>query len=258
MECFDTESGDNIMSVGLFVQGPPVITLNDGSVDTFSLLPPDINRADIEILTQNATLSTNLVGRWYKPDNTSTSDASLDFPLFHQSDEGLYRFYVSNWTGQQQLAIQINISLIDSSFGQLINSTTYISLTEDSILITNTTLYCVSANSKSPDIFWSYVDPSGTKTYLTAITNNNSTGISTLHVYSNRPGEYSCLVTTDDGSMKTHSVKMLDVTLYTEPKNGDNYTYTSGIDAEDTFLFCNTEDSSVQLYNIYWRRCTVI
>ena len=110
---------------------------------------------------------------------------------------------------------------IDSSFGQLIDSTTYISLTEDSILITNTTLYCVSANSKSPDIFWSYVDPSGTKTYLTAITNNNSTGISTLHVYSNRPGEYSCLVTTDDGSMKTHSVKMLDVTLYT----GENFLY---------------------------------
>ena len=39
-----------------------------------------------------------------------------------------------------------------------------------------------------------------------------------------------------------------------EPKNGDNYTYTSGIDAEDIFLFCNTEDSSVQLYNTYWRR----
>ena len=38
------------------------------------------------------------------------------------------------------------------------------------------------------------------------------------------------------------------------PKNGDNYTYTTGIDAKDTFLFCNTEDSSVQLYNIYWRR----
>ena len=42
--------------------------------------------------------------------------------------------------------------------------------------------------------------------------------------------------------------------MLSEPKNGDNYTYTTGIDAEDTFLFCNTEDSSVQLYNIYWRR----
>ena len=42
--------------------------------------------------------------------------------------------------------------------------------------------------------------------------------------------------------------------IYIVPKNGDNYTYTTGIDAKDTFLFCNTEDSSVQLYNIYWRR----
>ena len=38
------------------------------------------------------------------------------------------------------------------------------------------------------------------------------------------------------------------------PKNGDDYTYTTGIDAKDIFLFCNTEDSSVQLYNIYWKR----
>ena len=37
------------------------------------------------------------------------------------------------------------------------------------------------------------------------------------------------------------------------PENGDNYTYTTGIDAEDTFLFCNTEDSSIQLSNIHWR-----
>ena len=100
-----------------------------------------------------------------------------------------------------------------------------------------------------------------------------TTGISTLYVYSNNPGYYSCEVTTEEGTVVTHTVRMLDTTLYTgkiiyiqsnhvtvtsfvlsEPKNGDNYTYTTGIDAKDTFLFCNTEDSSVQLYNIYWRR----
>ena len=96
----------------ILVSGPPIIELSHGLTDMFSLLAPDFNEVDILLLTQNVVLSTNLVGRWYKPDNTSTSDASLDFPLFHQSDEGLYRFYVSNWTGQQQLAIQINISLI--------------------------------------------------------------------------------------------------------------------------------------------------
>ena len=78
----------------------------------FSLLAPDFNEVDMLLLTQNVVLSTNLVGRWYKPDNSSNSDMSLNFSLFHQSDEGLYKFYVTNWGGQQQLAIQINISLI--------------------------------------------------------------------------------------------------------------------------------------------------
>ena len=44
------------------------------------------------------------------------------------------------------------------------------------------------------------------------------------------------------------------VIIYLESKNGGYYTYTTGIDAQDTFLFCNSEDSSVQLYNIFWRR----
>ena len=41
--------------------------------------------------------------------------------------------------------------------------------------------------------------------------------------------------------------------ICTEPKNGDKYIYTTGIDAKDTFLFCNTEDSSIQLSKIHWR-----
>ena len=44
------------------------------------------------------------------------------------------------------------------------------------------------------------------------------------------------------------------VICISESIDGNNYTYTTGIDAEDTFLFCNTEDSSVQLSNIYWKR----
>ena len=95
-----------------FTSGPPIIELNNGLTDMFSLLAPHLNEVDILLLTQNVVLSTNLIGRWYKPDNSSTSNISLNFPLFHQSDEGLYGFYVTNWGGQQQLATQINISLI--------------------------------------------------------------------------------------------------------------------------------------------------
>ena len=105
--------------------------------------------------------------------------------------------------------------IIASSFGEVINSTTYISLTEDSILITNTTLYCVAEDKTSPQVVWSYLHPSGTRSNLTATTNDVTTGISTLYVYSNSPGYYSCEVTTEEGTVVTHTVRMLDITLYT-------------------------------------------
>ena len=103
---------------------------------------------------------------------------------------------------------------LESSFGQQINSTSHISLTEDSILTNNTTLYCVTGNSTYPEVVWSYLDPSGNRTNLTASYNNN-TGLSTLYVYSSQPGYYSCEITDNDGIVETHYVRMLDVTLYT-------------------------------------------
>ena len=45
--------------------------------------------------------------------------------------------------------IQVCNCYLASSFGEVINSTTYISLTEDFILITNTTLYCVAEDKTS-------------------------------------------------------------------------------------------------------------
>ena len=104
---------------------------------------------------------------------------------------------------------------LDSSFGQVIDSTTYISLTESSILITNTTLYCVAEDISSPEVVWSYTDSSDVTTILPAVSNDVTTGISTLNVYSNNPGYYSCEVTTEEGSVVTHTVRMLDTTLYT-------------------------------------------
>ena len=94
------------------ISGPPVITLSHGSINSLSLLPPDMNRADVEVLTMNVTLSTNLVGRWQKPDNSIVLQNFITFAVFHQSDEGLYKFYVNNWDGNQVLAIQISLSII--------------------------------------------------------------------------------------------------------------------------------------------------
>ena len=101
------------MNMCLYIStGPPQITWSIGSINSFSLLPPDINRVNIEVLTMNVNLSTNLVGRWQKTDNSTVSQNVITFPIFHQSDEGLYKFYVNSWNGNQTLAIQIEISII--------------------------------------------------------------------------------------------------------------------------------------------------
>ena len=91
--------------------GPPVITYNNGSIHTFSLLTSDTNRAEIEVLTLNVILSVNLVGRWQTPDGSFVIQNSLTLPIFYLSDEGLYKFYVTDWDEEQLLAIEIDISV---------------------------------------------------------------------------------------------------------------------------------------------------
>ena len=91
--------------------GPPQLILNNGSMNSFSLLAPEINKAEVTLLTHNVTLSTELVGRWQKPDYSFVTDNYLTFSIFHQFNEGLYKFYVTDLNGEQALAIQINISI---------------------------------------------------------------------------------------------------------------------------------------------------
>ena len=81
-------------------------------MNSFSLLPPQMNRADVNLLTQDVILSTNLVGRWHKPDDSFEELDYLAFPKFAEYDGGLYKFYVTNWNGDGTLAMQINISVI--------------------------------------------------------------------------------------------------------------------------------------------------
>ena len=82
----------------------------------FSLLPPAVNRADIPILTQNVTLSTNLVGRWQTPDGSYVNSDSITIPTLYVSHTGLYKFYVTNWT----LTIQIEISAVGKCYSYIL------------------------------------------------------------------------------------------------------------------------------------------
>ena len=82
------------------------------SSNSFSLLVPNINTADVTVLSQNVVLSTNLVGRWQRPNYDNVTHNSISFPIFYQSDGGLYKFYVTGWDGEEILSIQIYLSIM--------------------------------------------------------------------------------------------------------------------------------------------------
>ena len=74
------------------------------------MLPPDINRANITILTQNVILQANIEGKWQKSGKLIDSNNTVTFDLITLNLAGLYKFYtVKNKTST--LAIQIQISV---------------------------------------------------------------------------------------------------------------------------------------------------
>ncbi|KAI6647384.1 hypothetical protein LOD99_12380 [Oopsacas minuta] len=115
LNCYDIESGNILVSVALSVQSQPLIQLGNQIITAFPLLPPDVNRADFTILSEDVVLSTNLVGRWRRPNSDNDTQSYITFDIFQQSDEGLYRFYVTNWEGIETLAIQIYITAVEST-----------------------------------------------------------------------------------------------------------------------------------------------
>ena len=104
-------------------------------------------------------------------------------------------------------------SSLVNAFGK-VSGTSYSSLPHDSVLISNTTLYCVTEVRNTPQVKWSYVDLADTGTDLTSTT-NASTGVSTIQVYTTQPGYYSCEVTEDGGSNRTYTAIQTDIDPYT-------------------------------------------
>ena len=104
--------------------------------------------------------------------------------------------------------------LVGSSFGKKIGSTTFTALSDNSILTSNTTLYCITDSSNTPEVEWRYEDVFGNRTDLSATT-DVSTGVSTLSVTTDVPGYYSCKVFLEGGMNKTYTVEMMDISQYT-------------------------------------------
>ena len=114
----------------------------------------------------------------------------------------------------KRVIILLILNIIGSSFGNQINSNTLVTLSEDSILIFNTILYCLTDNRNASGVVWSYEDVSGNLSVLSGSI-DTSTGISTLSVTTDIPGYYSCEVSLEGGMKRTYAIEMIDISLYT-------------------------------------------
>ena len=83
-----------------------------------------INTADITVFSQNIMLQVNLItqnslGRWGTPLSPEITTQSTTIPEFTANLAGLYKFYVMNFLGNEELAVQIEISAIGKSLSVL-------------------------------------------------------------------------------------------------------------------------------------------
>ena len=91
--------------------GNPEITLSNNPNITHSTLPPDINTADVTILTLNVILQASVEGIWQKPDGTNIDGNVIVFDVFTRDLAGLYKFFtVENETPTLVIQIQISVT----------------------------------------------------------------------------------------------------------------------------------------------------
>ena len=90
----------------------------------------------------------------------------------------------------------------------------YSSLKHNTVLTTDTTLYCITENKNTPQVLWSYVNLAGTSGDFIRAT-DVATGVSILHVYTTQPGSYSCEVTENGGRSRTYTAIMKNVNSQT-------------------------------------------
>ena len=88
----------------------PSITLSNNPNIIHSTLPPDINTAEVTILTQNVILQANIEGKWEKSGELISATNTVTFELITLNIAGLYEFYTSE-SGVSTLTIRIQISV---------------------------------------------------------------------------------------------------------------------------------------------------
>ena len=89
----------------------PELTIRFGTIvnETLSSVYPAENSITVPISTRDITLSINIDGKWNLPDNSNSSNSVLSIAIVSTADPGLYKFYISNWDGEEQIAMQLQI-----------------------------------------------------------------------------------------------------------------------------------------------------
>ena len=77
---------------------------------SYSLVYPELNELSVPSAVQTITLSINIEGKWNLPDNSNSTDSILIILNFSSQNNGVYKFFINNWSGIEVCAIQINLT----------------------------------------------------------------------------------------------------------------------------------------------------
>ena len=75
----------------------------------FSSLYPEMNTIQLEIESEDVSISGNTTGRWKLQNGTYVSSSTVSYPILIYQYFGLYQFYVNNWDGDEVCVMQITI-----------------------------------------------------------------------------------------------------------------------------------------------------
>ena len=68
-----------------------------------------MNTIQLEIDTEDFSISGNPIGRWKLPNETYASSSTIQYPVLILEYFGLYQFYVNKFNGEEVCVIQIAI-----------------------------------------------------------------------------------------------------------------------------------------------------
>ena len=97
----------------------PTISISYGvvPVGNYSSVYPTVNTLTIPSVVQDITLSINIEGKLTLPDNSNSTSSILTILNFSSRNNGVYKFYITNWDDVEVCAIQIELTTSTATMG---------------------------------------------------------------------------------------------------------------------------------------------